>query len=68
MVQCWEGNVAGFHLCVLRRILTLLEWRCKEALVNQQGGCSTTRDIQTFGAANIGKWFEFVSIENDSVA
>jgi hypothetical protein len=31
------GNVAGLHLCVLRGTLTLSEWRCKEAPVDQQG-------------------------------
>jgi hypothetical protein len=37
MVQCWTGNIAGLHLCVLWRTLTLSEWCCKEAPVNQQG-------------------------------
>jgi hypothetical protein len=37
MVQCWRGNVTDLHLCILRRILTLLQWHCKEVPVNQQG-------------------------------
>jgi hypothetical protein len=37
MTQFWKGNVVDLHLCVLRRTLTLSEWRCTEAPVNQQG-------------------------------
>jgi hypothetical protein len=37
MVQCWRGNVASLHLCILQRTLTLSLWRCKEAPVNEQG-------------------------------
>jgi hypothetical protein len=37
MIQCWRGDVTGLRLCVLRRILKLSEWHCKEAPVNQQG-------------------------------
>jgi hypothetical protein len=36
-VQCLRGNVAGLHLRILRRKLTLSVWHCKEAPVNQQG-------------------------------
>jgi hypothetical protein len=53
MAQCWRGNVAGLHLCILQRTLTLLEWGCKEAPVNQQASCNTTRDIQTIDGMNI---------------
>jgi hypothetical protein len=31
------GHIAGLHLCVLWRTLTLLEWFCEEAPANQQG-------------------------------
>jgi hypothetical protein len=55
MVPCWGGNVAGLHMCILWRTLTLSESINKE-------GCSTTRDIQMIGAANFEKKFEFVSI------
>jgi hypothetical protein len=30
-------------------------------------GCSTTRDIQTIGATNVEKLFEFISIQNGNV-
>jgi hypothetical protein len=31
-----EKKHRGLHLCVLRRTLTLSEWRCKQTSVNQQ--------------------------------
>jgi hypothetical protein len=36
MVQCKRGNIASHHFCVHQRTLTLSEWHCKEAPVNQQ--------------------------------
>jgi hypothetical protein len=44
------------------RTLTLSEWYCKEAPVNNKEICSTTRGIQIIGAKNIEKWFEILSI------
>jgi hypothetical protein len=68
MVQCWRGNDTSLHMHVLRWTLTLSEWRCKEAPVINKEGCSAIRDNQTIGATNSEKWFEFVSIQNDSGA
>jgi hypothetical protein len=67
MVQCWRGNVAVVHLCVLRRTSTLQSGAAKKPEQFVKAGCSTTRDIQTIGATNVVKSFEFVSTQNDSV-